>query len=208
MPVQDLAQEQEPVQAPQEPVQSPQKIASEAPVQTEAQPLSFDALLRSERTYQSAFDRKVEKALQTARANWEREQAAALEQQRAQALEQAQQQAQAEYRQRLGELELREAQHEQRVRQVETADQLVQLGLPAQFAPWLTGDSSEDCRARVSAFDAAFRAAVRDAVTERMAGAPPAQPQLPQSYDRQSLQGMTRQEINAHWAEIQHALKG
>ena len=34
----------------------------------------FETLLREERDYQSAYDRKVSQALATARANWEREQ--------------------------------------------------------------------------------------------------------------------------------------
>ncbi len=35
--------------------------------------LDFDELLRSNRDYQSACDKKVSQALTTARANWERE---------------------------------------------------------------------------------------------------------------------------------------
>ena len=41
----------------------------------QAETPDLETLLRQRRDYQSAFDKKVSSALQTARANWEREQA-------------------------------------------------------------------------------------------------------------------------------------
>ena len=168
----------------------------------------FEELLRQHRDYQSAFDRKVDRALQTARANWEREQASALEQRRAEALETARGEAQAEYRQRMAELDQRAAQQALRERQVETADRLASLGLSPKFAPWLTGDTSEESQQRVEAFDQLFRGAVSDTVTQRMAGFVPAEPVPAPAFDRETIRGMSPREINAHWAEIQNTLKG
>lgn len=168
----------------------------------------FEELLRQHRDYQSAFDRKVDRALQTARSNWEREQASALEQRRAADLEEARGKAQAEWRQKMAELEDREARQALRERQVETADRLASLGLSPKFAPWLTGQTSEESRQRVEEFDQLFRGAVSDTVTQRMAGFVPAEPVPAPAFDRDTIRGMTPREINAHWAEIQNTLKG
>ena len=81
-------------------------------------------------------------------------------------------------------------------------------GLSPAFAPWLTGDTPEESRARVEAFDQLFRAAVSDTVSERMGGFAPAEPVPAPAFDRERLRGMSPREINAHWAEIQDTLKG
>lgn len=169
---------------------------------------SLDRLLSQNREYQSAFDRKVHQALQTARANWEREQAAALETARTEARESLRAEVRDELDRRQRALEDREGELDRRVRELEVAKQLARQGLPASFAPWLTGDTGEECGRRVAEFDAAFRAAISDAVAARMAGCPPAEPAAVPAYDRDAIRGMSPREINAHWAEIQHALKG
>ena len=86
--------------------------------------------------------------------------------------------------------------------------ELTRLGLPAGFAPWLTGATAEESHARVAEFERTFRDAVRDSVTARMAGVAPAEPVPTPAFDRESLRGMSPGEINAHWAEIQNTLKG
>ena len=134
--------------------------------------------------------------------------AEALEQARTQELERARSAAQAEYDARFAALEERSAAQAQRERQVDTADELTRLGLPAGFAPWLTGATAEESHARVAEFERTFRDAVRDSVTARMAGAAPAEPVPTPAFDRESLRGMSPGEINAHWAEIQNTLKG
>lgn len=169
---------------------------------------SFEELLRGSREYQSAFDKKVDKALQTARANWEREQAAALEQRRGRDLEEARTAARAELEERTRALERQEADYARRACQMAVADRLVSLGLPSGFAGWLTGETEEESLGRVAEFEAAFRGAVSDSVTARMGGAPPAEPACTPAYDRETLRGMSPREINAHWAEIQNTLKG
>lgn len=166
--------------------------------------VTLDDLLRENRSYQSAFDKKVDKALQTARGNWEREQAAALEEHR-QTVEQEARQALEEEKQALAQ---KEADYEHRMRQVEVADQLVQLGLPARFAGWLTGNTREESMERVGQFETAFREAVSDTVTARMGGPIPSEPAAGPAMDLDTIRGMSPREINAHWAEIQNTLKG
>lgn len=167
----------------------------------------FDRLLSERRDYQSAFDRKVSQALNTARANWEREQERAMEE-RTQAIRaEARAQAEESFRQRQQELSERERDFARRVRQVETAELLTRQGLPAGFAPWLTGETGEESQRRVAEFDAAFRSALGNAVRERMAGTVPAEPAVAPALDRDALRQMTPQEINARWSEIQQTLK-
>ena len=89
-----------------------------------------------------------------------------------------------------------------------TSGECTVLGLSPAFAPWLTGDTPEESRARVEAFDQLFRAAVSDTVSERMGGFAPAEPVPAPAFDRERLRGMSPREINAHWAEIQDTLKG
>lgn len=165
---------------------------------------TFEELLQGNRAYQSAFDRKVDKALQTARANWEREREAGREAM----LSEARAAAEAEYRGRMTELDAREADYAHRMRRVAVADRLVDMGLSPKFAPWLTAGTEEESFARLEAFESAFRAGVRDAVTARMAGFAPAEPVPAPALDRETIRGMSPREINAHWAEIQHTLKG
>lgn len=180
----------------------------EKPAIDEEETPDFETLLRRNRDYQSAFDKKVSSALQTARANWEREQAEALEQAHERELERARGAAQAEYDARFAALEERAAAQDRRERQMETADALTKRGLPAGFAPWLTGATAEESGERVAAFESAFRAAVGDSVTARMAGCAPVESVPTPAFDRESLRGMSPGEINAHWAEIQDTLKG
>ena len=163
----------------------------------EQEKLTFEELLRQDREYQSAFDRKVDKALQTHRAHWEAE----LAEEQEQMMEAARAHAEERYCSRHAALDRRE-------RELNTTRRLMELGLPPQFAPWLTGESEEESLARLEAFEGAFRAGVEDSVARRLAGFAPVEPSSVPAYDRDTLRGMTPREINAHWAEIQHTLKG
>ena len=96
----------------------------------QAETPDLETLLRQRRDYQSAFDKKVSSALQTARTNWEREQAEALEQARTQELERARSAAQAEYDALIADME-------NRIRQVEDSDARDLLTKRyLEFKPW------------------------------------------------------------------------
>ena len=164
----------------------------------------FESLLRDNRAYQSAFDRKVDKALQTARTNWEREREEGLETERARLRSEELERLEGQRR----ELERREADYQLRMRQLSVADRLVGLGLSPKFAPWLTGEDEAASFQRVDQFDAAFRQAVDQAVAAGISGFPPLEPVSAPAFDRDSLRGMSPREVNAHWAEIQQTLKG
>ena len=166
--------------------------------------LDFEELLRRDREYQSACDKKVSQALSTARANWERERQAeeasrrsAMEAELAQRMEQER-----------SELEGQRRDFEGRMRRVAVAETLQQRGLDAGFAPWLTGESEEESAQRVEQFTRLFQQALSQAVAQRMRGAQaPKAPRRPEGITRDALRGMSVREINGRWAEVSEALK-
>lgn len=167
--------------------------------------LDFDELLRRDREYQSACDKKVSQALATARTNWERERQMEDEQRRA-ALE-----AEMEHRldDQRAELSRQQQAFERRMRQVAVAERLQQRGLDAAFAPWLTGETEEESAARVEQFAQLFQTALSQTVAGRMRGsdAPRARTK-PQTLTRDALRSMSAREINGNWAQVSDLLKG
>lgn len=164
----------------------------------------FEALLREDREYQSAYDRKVSQALATARANWDRERQAETERQRAE-LEAA---ANRELEQGRADLARQQAAFDAQVRQVAVAQALQERGLDARFAPWLTGQGEEDSARRVEEFSQLFQAALSQAVTGRMRGeGAPREPEQPPELTRESLRGMSPGEINRNWRQVASLLR-
>lgn len=166
--------------------------------------LDFDELLRRDREYQSACDKKVSQALTTARANWERERQAEEDTRRT-AME-------AELEQRLAAersvLDTQRRDFEHRMRQVAVGTSLQQRGLDAAFAPYLTGETEDECEKRVEQFTKLFQAALSQAVADRMRSPePPRAPNPTGELTRESLRGMSAREINGRWAQISDLLK-
>lgn len=170
----------------------------------EEQRMDFDTLLRENRDYQSACDRKVSQALATARANWERDRQGAEERLR-QELESELETRLAQ--ERSGLAAQREA-FEARMRQVAVAEALQQRGMDAGFAPWLTGGDEAESAQRVEQFTRLFQSALSQAVSGRMRGAePPKAAEKEAELDRQQLRHMTAAEINRKWSEVSGILR-
>lgn len=169
----------------------------------EARP-DFETLLREERDYQSAYDRKVSQALTTARANWERERQEELERQRS-ALEA---EVNRQLEQGRQELDRQRQAFDARLRQVAVAQALQERGLDAKFAPWITGAGEEDSAQRVEQFSQLFQQALSQAVSGRMRGErPPRAPEQPPELTRDRLRGMSPGEINRNWNQISSLLR-
>lgn len=164
----------------------------------------FDQLLRQDRDYQSACDKKVSQALATARANWERERQAEEDRLR-QTLE-----AELERRltaERAGLAEQQSA-FDRRLRQVAVAEALQQRGLDARFAPWICGETEEESALRVEQFTGLFQTALSQAVSGRMRGdAAPRAPEQPEGLTKDALKGMSAREINRNWAQVSGLLR-
>lgn len=121
---------------------------------------------------ESESDKKLEKALQTARAKWEKEFQEKLEQEKKEAERLAKL---SEKERKEEELAKREQELEERLRQLELkelkADAVQDLnnkGLPSEFADFLLADNAENTLKNINAFKEAFDAAVNDAVKERL----------------------------------------
>ncbi len=164
----------------------------------------LDTLLREDRDYQSAYDRKVSQALATARANWERDRQGEEDRIR-QTLEAEMQETLEQERQVLAG---QRQDFDRRLRQVAVGEALQQRGLDARFAPWITGESDEDSAQRVEAFTGLFQEALSQAVAGRMRGeAAPREPDRPRELTREQVRGMSPREINRNWEQISGLLR-
>ncbi|MDD3336780.1 MAG: DUF4355 domain-containing protein [Eubacteriales bacterium] len=123
---------------------------------------NLNELLMSNVALQSQYDRAISKALNTARANWEREQTQ-------QSLARGQQTTEEQER----ALNEREQAIVMRERKAGAVTTLGQRGLPAELAECLDYRDEERLTASLSTMENAFQAAVSKTVSERLKGAPP-----------------------------------
>ena len=129
---------------------------------------SFDDMLKN--GHQAEFDRRVTKAIATAKANWEKAQAE--EQDEAAKLAKMTE----EQRERYQLDKDKKAFAEQKARfaaqqmEVSVGAELQKRGLDAGFAKYLSGATAEESKANIDAFEEVFRSAVRSGVNTAMRG--------------------------------------
>lgn len=137
---------------------------------------SFDALLK-ERGFRSEFDRRISRALETARGKWAQETGAKIEQARREAqqlaLSDSRARAQAEYARREVELQARERLLTERELRADAARMLGERGLPPELAGAINYSGEESMKKSMEAAELAFRAAVQSGVEQRMRGSTP-----------------------------------
>lgn len=133
-------------------------------------PPTFAELLSGNKDYQSAHDKIVNKALETARAKWEAEKQAEISE--AKKLEKMNAEQKAEYERKQAEkaLKEREAAITRRELTQTAKEQLAELKLPTKLASVLDYSSAENCSASIETVAAAFNEAVAQAVEERLKG--------------------------------------
>ena len=146
--------------------------------QQEARPgQDFDALLR-ERDFQSEFDRRVSRALETARGKWAQETERRIQQARAQAEERARMTGEErmahDFAERQKQLEAREKDILRRELQADAMRMLQERGLPAELAGVVNYESAESVQQSLELAENAFRSAVQLGVEKRLAGDGPA----------------------------------
>ena len=160
--------------SPTEPTQGAEP--SVEPVTEPSQTPSFDDLLK-DKAYQSEFDKRMAKGLETAKAKWQAEQQKAIEDAKTEAEKlakmNAEQKAQyelekreKEYADRLKELNLREL-------KAEAQNQLLEANLPKEFAILLNYESAETVKSSIETVQGLFAKAVEKAVNERLGGNEP-----------------------------------
>lgn len=169
-----------------------------------------DILARSEveKAIQSRVDSTVTKALNTARAKWDKEQLENLDESKR--LEKMNEEQRAKYQldkdKKAFEAEKKQFEHEQLV--VSTGKELLNRGLDADFAKYLVGADAESTQARIDSFEQLFNSAVTKATNTKMKGNPPKDPEKKSTLTMDAIKEMTPAEINARWDEVQDVLSG
>lgn len=138
---------------------------------------SFDALLK-EKEFQSEFDRRVSRALETARGKWARE----MEEKIAHACAEAEERARMTGEERMAhDLAEREAQLAMREKEItgremraEALRILQERGLPEELAGAVNYTDAETVQASLDNVENAFRVAVQSGVEQRLRGHVPA----------------------------------
>lgn len=118
---------------------------------------------------QQDVDERIQQAVQKARIDWDRVQ---IESQRVAAMS-AEERADYELSRREAELNERERQLLRRELKAMALEKLAQRGLPAELADALPYDSEQDCLNGLDRLERIFRAAVQQAVDERLRGETP-----------------------------------
>ena len=137
---------------------------------------------QNEKTYtqaefKSLSDKMVSKALETAKANWEKGLEERLQNERDEAARlatlSAEERAKEEFNKKIKEFEEEKAQHKTERLQFECAKQLGESNLPVSFANLLTGKDAEATSANIKTFEDEFNKAVQAEVEHRMKGKAP-----------------------------------
>lgn len=126
---------------------------------------------------ESEADKKLDKALKTARAKWEEEFKAKLEEEKREAERLAKL---SEKERKEEELRKREENIERRLRELErkelradAAADLTEKGLPVSFVDFILAENAEKTLENINTFKKAFDEAVAEKVKEALAGTPP-----------------------------------
>lgn len=152
------------------PPETPPEGDDKGPTET---PPSFDDWLKKNPSFQSEFDRRVTKGLETARAKWESETAEKVSEAERLAKMTAEQKAQHEREKKEKELTDRERALSLKELRATASETLTQKGLPLALLDSLSLENAEKCNASIEAVEKAYRAAVQAGVEERMKGKPP-----------------------------------
>lgn len=134
---------------------------------------SFDDVLKDKK-YQSEFDKRIAKALETAKGKWETDKATELENAKTEAEKlakmNAEQKAKYAEEKRLSELEKREKDITTRELKAQAYETLAEKGLPKDLVEILNYLDAESCNKSIEAVEKAFQSAVEKAVNEKLRG--------------------------------------
>lgn len=137
---------------------------------------TFDDVLKDKK-YQSEFDKRVAKALETAKTKWDTDKATELENAKTEAEKlakmNAEQKAKYEEDKRIKELEKREKEITTRELKAQAYETLAEKGLPKDLVEILNYSDAESCNKSIEAVEKAFQSAVEKAVNEKLRGKNP-----------------------------------
>ena len=149
---------------------------NEPGTEPKVQPPSFDEVLQN-KDYQSEFDRRVNKAIETAKGGWDAELETIVQNRVAEAERQAKMTAEekaeeaakkreADYAKRVAAVTARELKAEAR-------EQLAAEGFPQSLADVLNYADADACKASLEAVKQAFSGAVEQSVNDKLRGSTP-----------------------------------
>lgn len=132
--------------------------------------LTFDQMLDSNPAYRSEFDRRNNKAVETARKRWETAQAE--EQDEAKRLEKmtAAQRERYQLDKDKAAFDAQKATFAAEQMRVTVGAELQKRGLDASFAKYLSGKTAEESTANLTEFESIWNKAISAAVTDKMRG--------------------------------------
>lgn len=136
----------------------------------ESTPPTFDELLKKNKDYQSEFDKRISKALETAHTKWDEQKKAELTEQEKLAKMKADEKAQYEREKQEKALRDREAAITRRELTASARETLVEKGLPAELSTVLNYESADTCKESLDAVEKAFKEAVEKAVNDKLRG--------------------------------------
>ena len=141
---------------------------------------SFDDVLKGNKDYQSEFDRRIAKALNTAQAKWEANQQDKINEALTEAEKlrnmKAEEKAKYEENKRIKALEAREKEITTRELKAQAYETLAEKNLPKELISTLNFESADTCNASIEAVEKAFQSAVEKAINDRLKGNDPKKP--------------------------------
>lgn len=175
------------------------------------EPPSFDDLLKN--GHQAEFDRRVQKAIDTAVGKAQEKWQALTDDKLSEAKKLAKmtKEEKTQYLAQKHEKELaeREAGITRRELMAEAKNTLAEKKLPAGLAEVLNYTDADSCNKSIAAVEKAFQEAVEEGVQERLkGGTPPTKaPGSGGVYTKEQVNAMTPDEINKNWDSISESMK-
>ena len=137
---------------------------------------TFDDVLK-DKSYQSELDKRVSKALETAKSKWETEKATELENAKTEAQKlakmNADEKAKYEEEKRIAELEKREKEITTRELKAQAYETLAEKNLPKELIETLNFTDAEACNKSIESVEKAFQSAIEKVVNNKLRGGKP-----------------------------------
>ena len=130
-----------------------------------------------EKKLQAESDRRVTKALQTAKEKWEQEFSQKLEKEKQEAEELAKlsekERAKVEFEKQQKEFENERKQFQRERLELQTVKELSARNLPSEFANFVMGENAEATMERLAAFEAQWQKSIESTINDRLKGTKP-----------------------------------
>ena len=151
---------------------------------------------------QSVTDARVTQALTTAKAKWDKEALENLDEAKKLEKMTADQRAKYQFDKDKAAFDAEKKAFERQQLVLATGKELMKRGLDASFAEVLTETAD-----KIDKFEASFRTAVVDSVSDKMRGTAPKDKSQTTKLTMDGIKAMSMEEINANWDEVQKVLK-